>query len=97
MALLGKLPTKKQESEEDNTSQENNNNQNEEITQPSSDIKQPEKTTEPEIKSQPKMDPNNPDFEIPTEDKLSFNQSDVNFGEEMSYDDFGDDYLDDDY
>ena len=43
------------------------------------------------------MDPNNPDFEIPTEDKLSFNQSDVNFGEEMSYDDFGDDYLDDDY
>ena len=34
--------------------------------------------------------------EIPTEEKLSFNQSNVNFGEEMSYDDFDDDY-DEDY
>ena len=96
MALLGKLPTKSANEEQQQTTPSEENN----IT--TSDISTPPANNNTLVNEPPKpqpikkVDPNNPYYEIPTEEKLSFNQSNVNFGEEMSYDDFDDDY-DEDY
>ncbi len=45
----------------------------------------------------PSPAPGDPNYEIPTEEKLSFNQGTMEFGDDMTYDDFGDDYDYDDY
>ncbi len=98
MALLGKLPTNKTVDEEKNETTEN------EITETTTQTEKKKVETNKNItttanktaETVKKVDPNNPSYEIPTEEKLSFNQGNVDFGKEMSYDDFGDDY-DDDY
>ena len=98
MALLGKLPTNKTGAEEKNETTEN------EITETTTQTEKKKVETNKNItttanktaETVKKVDPNNPSYEIPTEEKLSFNQGNVDFGKEMSYDDFGDDY-DDDY
>ena len=98
MALLGKLPTNKTEKKKKNETTEN------EITETTTQTEKKKVETNKNITTTAnktaetikKVDPNNPSYEIPTEEKLSFNQGNVDFGKEMSYDDFGDDY-DDDY
>ena len=105
MALLGKMPIPHSNDEaevvEDNTTEEapaevvNTPVVEETVAEAPKEVVTSPPTVEEKPKPAPKLDPNNPNFEIPTEEKLSFNQGAFDMGDEMSYDDFGDDYSDD--
>ena len=96
-ALLGKIPIPHNDEDEETTQETTQETTTETLdTQPevlSMDAPAVNvAVAQPKAPAKPKVDPNNPDFEIPTEEKLSFNQGGFDFGEEMSYDDFDDDY-----